>query len=136
MIRKPYRFAHSKLIKKIAHKTKIWFYIIIVLLFSCFMSKSSFFFHVPCERSTFPWLCGCYGRLFFNLIFNSSQRSMTRPNLKKNILADLVESFFIAYTVNLTLSINTCFDKNVVKQNFSKFTSQFVRKWTEKLICG
>ena len=53
---------------------------------------------------------------------------MATPNLRKKILTDLVESFFIAYAVNLTLDINTCFDKNSVQQNFSKFTSQFVRK--------
>ena len=139
LIRNPYRFAHSKSNwwKKIACKIKIWFYVIIVLLFSCFMSNSSFFFHVPCERSTFPWLCRRYGRLFFNLIFNSSQRSMTTPNSRKKILTDM--DFFIACTVNkknLTLNINTCFDKNIAQQNFSKFPSKFVRKWTEKLICG
>ena len=50
------------------------------------------------------------------------------PNLRKKILTDLVESVFIAYTVNLTLNINKCFDKNMVQQNFSKFASQFVRK--------
>ena len=53
---------------------------------------------------------------------------MTRPNLGKNILEDLIESFFVAYTVNLMLDINTCFDKNVAQQNFSKFTSKFSRK--------
>ena len=53
---------------------------------------------------------------------------MATPNLRKKILTDLVESFFIAYAVNLTLDKNTCFDKNSVQQNFSKFTSQFVRK--------
>ena len=120
MIRSPYRFSHSKLIKQIACKLKKWFYITIVLLFSVFMSYSNFFIHVPCECSTFPWLCGWYGRLFFDLIFNSSQRSVTTPNLRKIILTDLVESFFIAYTVNLTLNINTYFDKNLVQQNFSK----------------
>ena len=45
---------------------------------------------------------------------------MATPNLRKKILTDLVESFFIAYAVNLTLDINTCFDKNSVQQNFSK----------------
>ena len=101
--------------KKIACKIKIWFYIIIVLLFSSFMSDSSFSFHVSRERSTFPWLCWWYGRRFFNLNFNSSQRSVTRPNSRKNILEGLVESFVIVYKVNLTLNINTCFDKNVVQ---------------------
>ena len=45
---------------------------------------------------------------------------MATPNLRKKILTGLVESFFIAYAVNLTLDINTCFDKNSVQQNFSK----------------
>ena len=53
---------------------------------------------------------------------------MTRRNLRKNILEDQVESFIIAYTENLRLNIKTCFDKNVVQQNFSKFTSKFVKK--------
>ena len=53
---------------------------------------------------------------------------MTAPNLKNKIPTDLVESLFIAYMVNLTLTINKRFDNNVIEQDFSKFTSQFVRK--------
>ena len=62
---------------------------------------------------------------------------MATPNLRKKILTGLVESFFIAYAVNLTLDINTCFDKNSVQQNFqnsrhnlseNKLRSLFVAK--------
>ena len=44
---------------------------------------------------------------------------MTMPNFKKNILADLVESFFIAYTVNLTLSINTWLNKTFQNSRYN-----------------
>ena len=78
------------------------------------MSNSSFFFLVPCERFTFLWLWEWCDRLFFNLIFNSLQRSMTRPNLKQNSNV-------------LTLSINTCFDKNV-KQTFQNLRQNYWEK--------
>ena len=85
-----------------------------LIIFFCFMSNSSFFFLVPREGFTFLWLWEWCDRLFFNLIFNTLQRSMTRPNSKQNSNA-------------LTFSINTCFHK-IVKQTFQNLRRSYSEK--------
>ena len=102
--------------KKIACKVKIWFYIIKVLLFSWFMSNSNFFFHVPCERSTFPWLCGWDCRLFLTRFLIASKDKWHCLIQERKFLQIWLD-FFLTHTVNKkntvnsTVSINTCFDK-------------------------
>ena len=54
---------------------------------------------------------------------------MTRPNLKKTVLEDLVESFFIAYNVNLTLT--KTFQNSRQNSSENELRSLFVAKEAE-----
>ena len=72
------------------------------------MLSQSYYFLPSCQTQVFSSMChanvppsldladdmaGC----FFNLIFNSSQISMTTPNSRKKILTDMVEFFYCIY---------------------------------------
>ena len=98
----------------------LYYHSLIIFFASCQIQVFSFWCY---RRFHLSLTLGMMWPAVFNLIFNSLQRSMTRPNLKQNSNA-------------LTLSINTFVDKNVkqtfqnLRQNYSEreLRSLFVAK--------
>ena len=89
----------------------LYYHSLIIFFASCQIQVFSFWCH---RRFHLSLTLGIMWPAVFNLIFNSLQRSMTRPNLKQNSNA-------------LTLSINTFVDKNV-KQTFQNLRQNYSEK--------